>query len=624
MYVHSVKLTNFKSIGDYPKSEIILEPRITAIIGKNESGKSNVLDGLSRIRFRVRNATAFSQDIINRNGSSGKENWYNVVLKPSADDIRFGITEDTTVEITQSGFSATGGILTYYLNEVHPAVEALTTVLSETGTNPLQLSDPDYTSYRTYYRELQEIQKIDIPRRTSAFDFLLARTHRIAADKREMLKLAIETAQSKWQPLIRRLPLFFYRKADKHLRPLYKYEDIEKELKTPTNYPNSLLSDFVRTLGISNEDFLLASKAGTASTQETVRSRIRRLVDSQINKKFHDFYKTEEVYLEIAFNSGNVSFMVQSANGESLSISERSNGLRWYLETFIDASANNISGRNVVYLLDEPGTSLHVNAQQKLLELFRDLTDKGNQVVYTTHSPYMIDLDIEGAHRIRAVVKDDDGYSYIYKTAYDPQIAPQCRKDTLTPIINALGMNLNVTFGPANGKVNIVTEGMSDYIYICTMAKQLGIDTDTYAIIPSVGASNCANICSILHGWGCKYIALFDFDQEGVESGEEHMRKKMSLEYGKQYCYVREITPEDLSKKVYKSQPFMIEDVVMHSEINRYCAETNTSTSLGKPLTAKLMCTAIENGEFTLCDEAVNNFRQLFRRLMLLCNESTS
>ena len=47
MYIHSVKLINFKSIGNYPEAEIILEPKVTAIIGKNESGKSNVLDGLS-------------------------------------------------------------------------------------------------------------------------------------------------------------------------------------------------------------------------------------------------------------------------------------------------------------------------------------------------------------------------------------------------------------------------------------------------------------------------------------------------------------------------------------------------------------------------------------------------
>lgn len=615
MYVHSVKLINFKSIGDYPESEVILEPRVTAIIGKNESGKSNVLDGLSRIRFRVRNAAAFNQDIVNRNGSAGKENRYRITLKPSEDDIKFGIYDDTEIDIFKNGYSATGGLLEYYLREIHPEVKALAAILGGVGSNPLQLNDQEFSSYRTYYGELLEESKIDVPRRTDAFTFILNRANKIAPEKREQLKQILETAQSKWQPLILRLPIFFFRKADKHLSSLYKFEDIDKELKSPNSYPNSLLSDFVKALGVSNEDFLLAAKSGTASTQETVRSRIRRMVDTKINKAFHDFYQTEEIYLDLAFNSGTITFMVQSSNGESLSIAERSNGLRWYLETFIDAQANDISGRNVVYLLDEPGTSLHVNAQRKLLELFEHLADQGNQVVYTTHSPYMLNTESEGVHRIRAVVKNADGYSYVYKTAYDAKIAPESQQDTLTPIIAALGMNMENTFGPALNKVNIVTEGMSDYIYLCTMAKQLGIDFDKFAIIPSVGATNCVNICAILHGWGCKYLALFDFDKQGVEAGGEHLRKEMFFELGQQYCYVREVTEDELTQKVYKTSEFEIEDVVQRSEITRFCTETGTSTTLGKPLTAKLLCTAIENGSFELNEQSIDNFRKLFDRI---------
>ena len=115
----------------------------------------------------------------------------------------------------------------------------------------------------------------------------------------------------------------------------------------------------------------------------------------------------------------------------------------------------------------------------------------------------MLDTINDGIHRIRAVTKDAQGYTHIYKTAYDSNISPDCAQDTLAPIISALGMNLNDTFGPAKDKVNIVTEGTSDYIYMCMMAKVLGIDPNRYAIIPSQGASNCVNICAILHGWGC-------------------------------------------------------------------------------------------------------------------------
>jgi hypothetical protein len=45
----------------------------------------------------------------------------------------------------------------------------------------------------------------------------------------------------------------------------------------------------------------LAAKSGTASTQETVRSRIRCMVDTKINRPFNDFYITEVIYLDNPF-----------------------------------------------------------------------------------------------------------------------------------------------------------------------------------------------------------------------------------------------------------------------------------------------------------------------------------
>lgn len=206
----------------------------------------------------------------------------------------------------------------------------------------------------------------------------------------------------------------------------------------------------------------------------------------------------------------------------------------------------------------------------------------------------MLDTVNDGIHRIRAVVKDLQGYTRIYKTAYDNRISPDSVHDTLAPIINALGMNLNDTFGPAKDKINIVTEGASDYIYMCMMAKLLKIDSEKYAIIPSQGASNSVNICAILHGWGCKYIAVFDYDIGGVESGAEVMRKQWIYELNKQYCFLNEVTQEDINSKTYKTAKYMVEDVVTRDEINRFCTAMDISPKLNKALLAKKMSNAID------------------------------
>lgn len=615
MYIHSVKLINFKSIGDYPEAEIILEPRVTAIIGKNESGKSNVLDGLSRINLLKSNPLAFAADVVNRSCESGTENTYIITLKSDTSEIEKGICEDTQVVISKNQCAVFGGFFEYYIQHALSDFEEVINLLEEIGANPFQVKDQELANYKAYKQEFVQKEQLDLHRRTISLEFFQTRVSKLPSECREEFCKKLDVARDTWFALSCMFPAFFYRKSDKHLNTLYKLEDVEKELKGSAVSPNSLLYDFVKLIGVSTEDFITAARSGTSPKQESLRRKINKLVEGKINTPFHDFYQTEIITLDVGFNAGVVSFAVQSEDGEALMLSERSNGLRWYLETFIDAQANDITGQNIVYLFDEPGTSLHVNAQRELLELFQHLVGKGNQVVYTTHSPYMLDLETDGVHRIRAVVKNAEGFTYIYKTAYDARIAPNSQQDTLAPIISAIGMNLNDTFGPAKDKINIVTEGMSDYIYLCTMAKVLGIDTEKYAILPSVGASNCINICSILHGWGCRYIAVFDYDDAGVRTGGEFLRKEMMFEYCRQYCYLANVSQKEVDQRTYKTSAYMIEDVVTRDEIDRFCAETNTSKTIGKPLMAKLISNAIESGVYQVGKECKENFQTLFTRI---------
>ena len=616
MYVHSVKLINYKSIGDYLESELIVEPKVTAIIGRNESGKSNILEGMARITFHKKNNDAFGDVIANRSCSKGSTIKYVVTLVSSEDDRNIGIIEDTVIEISQSGMTISGGLLTYYQNKYAEEITPIATLLDTIGTNPFKLNQHDLPHYGIHKSDIANVDQLDIPHKFASLQFIVERYSPLPASTRNILQQSIDNAKSRLNDILKLLPIFYMRSNSKHLETVYKLEDVQKELKTGANTPDSLLKDFVRLIGISPEEFILAVQSGTDGRQTSIRSKIKRQVDKIINNEFQEFYKTEPVYLSVDFNSNAVTFAVQTSDGETLQLGERSNGLRWYIETFIDTKANNLPERNVVYLFDEPGNSLHVNAQRELIRLFHDLADKGNQVIYTTHSPYMLDTDNDGIHRIRAVTKDEHGFTHIYKTAYDNRISPDCQHDTLAPVICALGMSLQDTFGPAKDKINIVTEGTSDYIYMCTMAKLLGIDNTQYAIIPSQGASNCVNICAILHGWGCKYIAVYDYDTAGVESGAEVMRKQLFYELNKHYCFMNEVRQEDIDNKTYKTSTFMVEDVMTQSEIDRFCEATNTLRTLSKPLMAKKMSSAIEKGEYLPSDEAVENFKKLFLRII--------
>ena len=110
LYIHSVQMINFKSIWE-TDNEIIIEPHVTAIIGKNESGKSNVLEGLSYLSLIGNMNAAFTNDNINRNNGTNAVIEYIIVLKPNFEEVL--IENDTQILISKDKYSATGGILEY-------------------------------------------------------------------------------------------------------------------------------------------------------------------------------------------------------------------------------------------------------------------------------------------------------------------------------------------------------------------------------------------------------------------------------------------------------------------------------------------------------------------------------
>ncbi len=610
-------MVNFKSLGE-TDNEIIIEPRITAIIGKNESGKSNVLEGLSHIHFIGNMNNAFTKDNINRNNGTNATIEYKIILKPNPQEkISRNINNTTQIIISKDSYSATGGILEFYNKNIREHINVLVEGL---GNNPFQLSGQDYTNYNGMISYLKQENSLNIRGINSALDYFETHITRINVEEREKIADAISKVKLKWDILLSMLPNIFYRNTDKVLKTIYKLEEVQKELQNPNAYPNSLLSDFVSLIGIPNDDFIIAVQSNSNAGQKTsIRRRINRNVEKVINKEFNNFYTTEPIYLQLEFDSNTVMFSVNSSEGETLLLSERSNGLRWYLNTFIDAKAHGVSQSNVIYLFDEPGISLHVNAQRELLNLFEDLADKENQIVYTTHSPYMLNIEDDGIHRIRAVDKDSEGYTHIYKTAYDARLSPQNQQDTLAPIISAIGMTLKDTFGPAKDKLNIVTEGVSDYIYLQTMAKILEIDMNKINIIPSFGVSNCLNICNILSGWNCPFIAVFDYDKEGVECGGEKMRKNLLYKMGKQYIYLKDIDQELVESKEYDQSPYMIEDLIGRDILDDFIKQKGLSENAStenKTLLSKLFCNALEDGTYSVNDECKGRFMELFTRIL--------
>ena len=171
----------------------------------------------------------------------------------------------------------------------------------------------------------------------------------------------------------------------------------------------------------------------------------------------------------------------------------RSSGFRWFI-SFLAAFKEFHSDTSVIVLLDEPALALHARAQRDFLDFIEDTLADSHQVVYTTHSPFMVDA--RHLERVR-VVEDlgpDEGTKVSARlVSRDP--------DTLSPFQGLLGHDLaqHAFAGPDN----LVVEGLADYTYLTVMSDVLRekgrvhLD-ERWRVLPSGGMATVAAAVALL------------------------------------------------------------------------------------------------------------------------------
>jgi energy-coupling factor transporter ATP-binding protein EcfA2 len=192
-----------------------------------------------------------------------------------------------------------------------------------------------------------------------------------------------------------------------------------------------------------------------------------------------------------------------------IELEARSKGFQWFFSFYLVFLVESDDGhKDAVLLLDEPGLDLHPTAQQELIGFFEKLAEK-NQLMYTTHSPFLIDG--EHIHRVRPVTEDETGHS---------RISTEWPKDreTILPLQAAAGYAM--VRGLFQHKQNVLVEGMSDYYYLhglsllCTSTGRTGMPDDMY-VTPCGGAKLVGNLASLFLGQNVRPLILLDSDTAG-------------------------------------------------------------------------------------------------------------
>ena len=192
-----------------------------------------------------------------------------------------------------------------------------------------------------------------------------------------------------------------------------------------------------------------------------------------------------------------------------------SHGFIWFFSFLLMQKHFYADTGDVILLLDEPGLSLHAKAQKDLLRFFEDELALRHQVIYTTHSPFMIDLG--HLNRVRTVENkslEEESNQLKYselgtKVSSDTLSAG---KDTLIPLQSALGYDISQ--GLIISKNFLIVEGKSDEIYIRAISHFLGKSgrkrLGPWNIVHARGIGNVASFVKLFGATGLNLAVLVD------------------------------------------------------------------------------------------------------------------
>lgn len=336
-------------------------------------------------------------------------------------------------------------------------------------------------------------------------------------------------------------------------------------------------------------------------SSERDKKRHKRQLNLQMNDEFTQFWTQDAKDIEVDWDNQKLMFWIVE-NEQVYEPAQRSQGSRWHLAFFVRITARARDGLSNVILIDEPGLYLHAKAQQDILHKLEDAANTA-QVMFTTHSPYLISAD--KLERVRLVLKTPD-----QGTTVENKVHKVSDKETLTPILTAIGLEMSGGIANAGQANNVVVEGPSDYFYLNAFKGILQINDVN---IVSGGASgNMPKVGTILQGWGCRVIYLYDNDQ-AFKDNKKHIKSDW-----------RAISPEML-KTLPKSGS--IEDLFSKADFAKFVADvpveqvTGSNSeffSLGKNdkvLKARLFLTQSRLEKLELSKETEDNFRATFAEI---------
>lgn len=452
MKIGRISIKNFRSISQL---DLNLQPDINAFVGGNESGKSNILKAITKISVEERGKPLSPEDYYSH-GNTPPTITLTFVLEGEKDNKvseLFILTPSNEFTITRTGDEFSCSLTAKPVTEV------------------VENSAPEDVIAQPQINVLDQIF-----------------------------------------PLLPKVIYFPSFEQDEYLKgrdiPLSELQIAPEILTTGSK----TIIDVLSLGNITVPDLSITSP----------RDRLKKLIKGSalIGKTLSDAWNQEPIRVRIDVSDTKLVILVR--DGKNLDEKdetswvwtcpeERSAGFRWFI-TFYGKFLAADAGDKII-LLDDIGLYLHAKAQRDLLQILKKLSGNGNQILYTTHSPYFLD-------------KKETNKIYLVNKLYENgKTGTQATSDWK----NKKGFNLPEPLkdiGFTNMRhvfeqKTLVVEGSSDQTFLCDMSslfKKSGLTSlkDGINIFPANGASNIVPYALLAKGEDYSVGCLFDNDASGL------------------------------------------------------------------------------------------------------------
>ncbi|MBN9498358.1 MAG: AAA family ATPase [Alphaproteobacteria bacterium] len=232
--------------------------------------------------------------------------------------------------------------------------------------------------------------------------------------------------------------------------------------------------------------------------KKRTRSILLQSAGATLTTKFREWWKQGDY--RFRFEADGNHFRIWVADDRrptEVELENRSTGLQWFLSFYLVFLVESEGEhKRSILLLDEPGMSLHPLAQRDLSAFFENLT-RTNQIIYTSHSPFLVDADrldrarkvyvaADGTTKATSNLRHSDGKGEQSGAAYAVHSA----------------LNMSVAESLLVGCQPILVEGASDQHYLTAIKSLLlslgRIKPKRELVFPPCGGGKTAKVVAAI------------------------------------------------------------------------------------------------------------------------------